>query len=181
MNKKFSVSCLLDILVYGLLAILLTLLQTVLLPRFPIYDALPDIAVGALCCIGIYRGDRYGAVFGLVVGLLIDALGGIGLSVLPIYYTLAGMICGRVGANTREKKQFAAYLISVPTLCLTRTAISFIMNIISYYGSVNLTKLCLYTLLPEYISDIILCIPVFLLVKLFDIPLNLARKRGGLY
>ncbi len=181
MNKNFSLDYLLDILIYGLLAILLAVLQTTLLPRFQIYNALPDIIIGAVCCIGVYRRENISALFGLFAGLCVEALGSTGLSLLPLFYTFAGYVCGRVGTNAREKAHFAAFLISLPLLCLSRTVLSFFNHFINYFGNLDFKQLFLFTILPEYIYTLVMCFPVFLLVKLFEIPLNATRKRGGLY
>ena len=137
--------------------------------------------LGALCCIGIYRGENYAAPIGLFAGLCIDGLGSTGVSLLPLFYTLIGYFCGRVGANTRNGKQFAAYLLTFPLFCLARSAVTFVLNIIFYFGSIEWERFLLRTLLAEYVYTLILCIPVLLLVKLFELPTGFFRKKGGSY
>lgn len=179
MNNKFSWIKLLDIPIYFLLAVVLALLQTTLFVRLPVYNGLPDILFGAVCCIGICRGQLYGAAFGLFAALCVDGLGSTGISLLPLFYTLIGCVCGNIGSNTREGKYFSAYLVTLPLLCLTRTALSFILNIITYFGSIDWTDLLLKTVLPEYLYTLALCIPVFFAVKLFELPLTLIKRNGG--
>ena len=179
MNKNINAGIIFDITFYGILLVLLSVLQTTLMPRLQIHDVIPDIIVGAVCCIGIYRGDRCAAIFGLIAGLCSDALGNIGLSLLPLFYTIVGFFSGNVGENAREKARFAAFLITIPAVCLARTALSFLYQIISYHQTIKLGQLFLHTLLPEFIYTLCICIPTFLLVRLFDIPLNFLRKRGG--
>ncbi|MBE6718869.1 MAG: rod shape-determining protein MreD [Ruminococcaceae bacterium] len=179
MNKHFNAGIIFDILLYGTLLILLSVLQTTLIPRFPIYDSVPDIMLGAVCCIGIYRKEKCAAVFGLIAGLCSDALGSVGLSLLPLFYTLVGYFSGLIGDNAREKARFAAFLITIPAVSFAKIALSFFHHIINYYETIELGQLFLYTLLPEFVYTLFLCIPSFLLVKLFDIPLNILRKRGG--
>lgn len=181
MSKNFRMIYVFDAIVYGALLILLTVLQTTFIYRYPLHNVLPDLMLGAVCCIGIYRGEKHAALFGLFSGLFTDALGSVGVSLLPLFYTLAGYFCGIVGNNARKQKKFFAFLLCIPALCFFREVISFINQTITYFGSINLKQLLLHTILPEYIYNIIACIFVFLLVKLFDIPLNIARKRGGLY
>ena len=181
MNKKFSIGYVLDVIVYGAVLILLTVLQTTFIYRYSLYNVIPDLMLGAVCCIGIYRGEKHAALFGLFAGLFTDALGSVGLSLLPLFYTLSGYLCGIVGNNAKRKAKFFAYLLCLPVLCFAREVISFINHFITYFETVNIGQLLLYTILPEYVYNLIACIFVFLLVKLFDIPLNIARKRGGLY
>ena len=183
MNKNFSFSIgfLLDILVYGLLTVVLAVLQTTLVPRFPIYDATPDIMIGAIAFLGIYRGERTAALFGLSAGLCIDGLSSVGVSFLPLFYCLAGFVCGSVGKAARENARFAAFLVTIPLFSLSKTLITFLSFIIRYKNALDYGRYMLYTFLPEFISTLALCIPIFLIVKLFDLPLKIARDGGGLY
>lgn len=181
MNKSFTWGYLLDILVYGLLAAFLAVLQTTLIPRIGIFNAFPDLVIGAICCIGIYREEEIAALFGLIAGLAVEALGSTGISVLPLFYMLMGYVCGRVGAGTRENAQISAFVITVPFICVARTVFSLLSHILHYLGTVDLMTLLLYTLLPELIYDLIVCIPVYLIVKFFELPVYIARKRGSLY
>ena len=181
MNKKFGVGFFLNIAFYSLLAIVLAVLQTTLLPRFQIYEAFPDLMIGAVCCIGIYRGENTAALFGLLAGLIVESTGNAkGLSLLPLFYTLAGYISGRIGFSAKENARFPAYLVSVPFFCLARTALTVLYHVVRYFKSVDVLQLLLYTALPEFFYTLCLCVPVFFFVKLFDIPLNFIRKRGGL-
>lgn len=181
MNKFFKIGYVFDSIVYGALLILLTVLQTTFIYRYSLHNILPDLMLGAVCCIGIYRGEKYAALFGLFSGLFTDALGSVGVSLLPLFYTLTGYFCGIIGNNAKNEKKFFAFLLCLPALCFLREVISFVNHIIAYFESINLGQLLLHTILPEYVYNLVACILVFLLVKLFDIPLNIARKRGGLY
>jgi len=181
MNKRFSLGSVLDIAVYGILAAIMAVLQTTLMHRIPVYGAIADIVIGAVCCIGIYRGENTAAAFGLFAGLCVDALGTTGVSLLPLFYTLTGYVCGRIGTNAREGARFTANLITVPFLCLARTLFSLLNHIINYFGDIDFGILFLYILLPELIYTAVVCIPVFIIVKFFEIPVIIARKRGGLY
>lgn len=181
MNKRFSFGILADILIYALLGAFLALLQTTLMPRLQIYYAVPDLLIGAVCCIGIYKGENTAAAFGLFGGLCVEALGSTGLSLLPLFYTIAGLVCGLIGNNAREKARFAAFLITFPLLCLARVVYSLLLTLVNYWGSIQPKTLFLYTLLPELIYTVAVCIPVFLIVKLFEYPVYAARKKGGIY
>ena len=181
MNKHFSLGSILDIVVYGIFAAIMAVLQTTLMPRIPVYGAIADIVIGAVCCIGIYRGENKAGAFGLFAGLCVDALGTTGVSLLPLFYTLVGYVCGRIGANAREGARFSAYLITIPFVCLARTLFSFLNHIINYFGDIDFGILFLYILLPEFVYTLVVCIPVFVIVKFFEIPIIIARKRGGLY
>lgn len=180
-NKSSFLSIVLDVVIYGILGAFLAVLQTTLMPRLSVFYAVADIIIGAVCCIGIYRGEKTAAIFGLWAGLCAEALGSTDISLLPLFYTLVGYVCGRIGFNAKNNARFAAFLVTLPLLCLSRTAFSLIFHLIRYFESIDFKMLFLYTLLPEFIYTLIVCIPVFILVKVFEFPVYILRKRGGLY
>ena len=180
-NKTSYLSIILYTIIYGLLGAFLAVLQTTLMPRLSVFYAVADIIIGAVCCVGIYKGENTSAIFGLWAGLCVEALGSTDISLLPLFYTLAGYVCGRIGFNAKKNAHFAAYLVTIPLLCLSRTAFSLIFHLLRYFESIDYKMLFLHTLLPEFIYTLIVCIPVFIVVKAFELPIYILRKRGGLY
>ena len=178
MNKHISLGLIFDIIFYGAFVILLTILQTSFLPRLEMFGAFPDIIIGSVCCIGIYRGENFGALFGLIAALFVEALGSTGVSLLPIFYTVIGYISGRIGHNAHPKAHFSAFIICVPVLCLSRTVLSLLNHFIVYGNGIEWKSLFLDILIPEYIFTVLLCIPSYILFRIFDLPLYFARKRG---
>lgn len=183
MNKDYtsSIGIIFDVLVYGVFAALLAILQTTLVPRIPIYDAIPDIIIGAIAFLGIYRGEKTAALFGLFAGLCVDGLSSVGVSFLPLFYCIGGFVCGNVGKAAKENARFAAFLVTIPAFSLCRTLITFIKHLISYSSALDYKHYGLFIALPEFVSTLLLCIPVFLITLLFDSPLQYARKKGWLY
>lgn len=183
MNKNYTsgIGIIFDVLVYGLFAIILSILQTTLIPRMHIYDATPDILIGAIAFLGIYRGEKTAALFGLLAGLCVDGLGSVGVSFLPLFYCIGGFICGNVGRAAKENARFAAFLVTIPAFCFFRTLITFVKYLIEYTNTLDFAYYGLYIALPEFVSTLCLCIPVFLVTLLFDSPLQYARKKGWLY
>lgn len=170
----------LKIIVYGLLTVLLSVLQTTLMPRLCLFGVFPDIIIVAVCCVGIYSGENTAALFGLISGLASTALGSVGVSVEPLFYVFVGYFCGKVGVNARYNRRFWAYVISVPFVCFVRVIISFINFQIEYFKSVEYGRLFLTNLLPEFCYTLIIAVPVFVLVWLFELPLSRFDK-GDLY
>ena len=180
-NKTSYLSIVLNIVIYGILGAFLAVLQTTLMPRLSVFYAVSDIIIGAVCCIGLYKGETTAALFGLWTGLCVEALGSTDVSLLPLFYTLVGYVCGRIGFTAKTNARFAAYLVTLPLLCLSRTAFSFLFHLMRYFKSIDYKMLFLHTLLPEFIYTLVVCIPVFVLVKAFEFPIYIIRKRGGLY
>ena len=181
MNKNFNLGYILDILIYGAFAVFIAILQTTLLPRLRFFSALPDLAVGAVFCIGLYRNENYGAIFGLVTALFVDSLGSFGLSLLPLFYTLCGYVGGRVGSNAKENKKGLAFLISALPLAFSSVVLSFINYMSRFFPAIDYKQLFFNNLSFEFVSTFFACFIAFILFKLFDLPLYFARKRGSLY
>ena len=183
MSKKFTfdVGIFPDILFYGLLGILLVILQTTLVPRFAIYDATPDIIIGAIAFLGIYRDEKVASIFGLVMGLCVDALTTTGLSFLPLFYCILGFVCGYVGKASKNNARFAAFLVTIPWLSLSRVAITFLYNVINYQAKLDYMRYLTHTAIPELVSTLVLCLPVFLITSIFNLPVSHRGKRGGSY
>jgi len=175
MNR--SAAILLKIIIYALLTATIVILQTSLMPRLSVFGVIPDLLVGAVAAVGVYQGKKTGAVFGLISGLTVEALGGYGLSVLPVLYTFIGLICGIVGDNARPESYFAAYLITLPAVCLSRSLVTILHILIKNRFDIVLDALFLKTVIPEYIYTLLTCIPIFIIVKLFELPIrNIERE-----
>ena len=183
MNKNYTsnIGIIFDVLVYGLFAIILTVLQTTLVPRMPIYDATFDILIGAIAFLGIYRGEKTAALFGLFAGLCIDGLNSVGVSFLPLFYCIGGFVCGNIGKAAKENARFAAFLVTIPAFCFCRTLITFVKYLIEYKNALDYAYYGLHIALPEFVSTLVLCIPMFFISRIFDSPLMYARKKGWLY
>ena len=183
-NGKYSVNdapVFLKIIIYGILTVLFAVLQTTLMPRLCLFGVFPDVVIVAVCCVGIYDGERSASLFGLVCGLVVAALGSVGISFEPFVYVLVGYFCGRVGVNARYNRRFLAYLVSLPAVCLVRTLISFINFHIQYFGSIEYLRLFSEILLPEFCYTLIIAVPVFVLVWLFELPILTKTSRRDMY
>lgn len=183
MSKKFSfdIGIFADILFYGLLGILLVILQTTLIPRISIFDASPDIIIGAIAFLGIYRDEKVASIFGLSMGLCIDALTTTGISLLPLFYCILGFVCGQVGKASKNNTRFAAFLVTIPALSLSKVFVTFIYALIDYQAKLDYMRYLTHTALPEFVSTLVICIPVFLLTGLFNLPVRSFGRRGGQY
>lgn len=63
--------------------------------KFKFFGAVPSYLLVLTVAAGFFEGEKTGSVVGLASGFVSDALGGVGISVLPIFYTLLGWGIGR--------------------------------------------------------------------------------------
>ena len=183
MSKRFSfdIGIFADILFFGLLGILLVILQTTLIPRVSIFDASPDIILGAIAFLGICRDEKIASIFGLTMGLCVDALTTTGLSFLPLFYCILGFVCGQIGKASKNNTRFAAFLVTIPALSLSRVFVTFLYALIDYNSKIDYIRFLTHTALPEFVSNLVICIPVFFITGLFNLPVKSFGNRGGQY
>jgi rod shape-determining protein MreD len=87
-----------NLLFYLVLWLLLTLLQTVLLPLFPIFRFMYDLQIPLVLFLGLFRPLRESIVAVVIIALVMDGLSGgpFGLY-CTTYFWLFGLVTGLVG------------------------------------------------------------------------------------
>ena len=83
------------IIAYGAAVFLLAVFQSSVASRFQFFGATPAYLLALTAAAAFFDGENTGAAVGLGAGFCSDALGGVGISVLPIFYTLLGWFIGR--------------------------------------------------------------------------------------
>ena len=80
---------------YAALILLLVPLQVVFVDRISLFDIRPDLALVAVCLIGLYRGEMDALLAGIAIGFAQDLLSGGGqwgnLCLKPILGLIAGL------------------------------------------------------------------------------------------
>ena len=131
----------------SLLLILLSVLQVTVFARHSLFGATPDLVLCAVLCVGFFLGRHAGAITGIGAGVLIEALGGSGITLLPVAYLLVGYVAGYY-ARVLAAKQFASYLVFLVFSLLLREGIT-LTYICLHYSSFHLIHVFIFTLLPE--------------------------------
>lgn len=79
--------------IYLVLIFILAIFQT---SPINIFGHTPDALLALVCAIGFIFGRGYGAIFGLISGVMVWLLGGVGFTLIPILYVLCGYLCGEL-------------------------------------------------------------------------------------
>ena len=111
--------------VYTFFSISLICTVSSFLPALGYRGAAPDLILCATIAIAYYEGERAAAIFGMLSGYALEAVGSTGFSILPVFYMLAGCVCALLFLNILGKN-IGAYLIYVAAFSLVRAAISLI-------------------------------------------------------
>ena len=111
--------------VYTLFSISLICTVSSFLPGLGYRGAAPDLILCATIALAYYEGERAAAIFGMLSGYVLEAVGSTGFSVLPLFYMLVGCVCAMFFLSILGKN-IGAYLIYVALFSLVRAAISLI-------------------------------------------------------
>ena len=112
-------------LVYTIYSLLLVSFVTSFLPAFGYRGAAPDLILCATIAVSYCERERAAAVFGMLSGFLLEAVGSTGITLLPLFYMVVGCVCAIFFVNILGKN-IGAYLIYVAGFSLVRAAISII-------------------------------------------------------
>lgn len=112
-------------LAFPLLILLIVPVQTLLLPRFGLWGAVPDLALVAIFLIGFRYGELVGLWTGMGIGLLFDmiSLGSVGVNFL--LRSAVGFGAGLLGRTVLD--------MTVPVLFATVTVLSLVQDLAAYY------------------------------------------------
>ncbi len=125
------------------------------------FGASPALAFIFVCAIGFVFGERSGAIFGIIGGVLIDSLGFSGFMISPVLYMISGYLCGRLVGWFLSKNlpSFMVYGLIVGIVKGIFTL--FVIGIIS--TEFDLFYILAKITVPEYFATMICVLPVYLI------------------
>ena len=152
------------------LLIFFALLQTTFFHRFTPFGKIPDLMLVFVIAIGVYEGEKWGSVMGLVAAFIIQALGssGTGPELLSLLYMPAGCAAGLLS------KYYLRHTFPVnAAYILIATLIKEIFTVISAMATLNADLIDVITKIavPEYFSTVLISplpfLSVWILFKKF--------------
>ena len=139
-------------------------LQTTLFARIRVFGAIPDLAYVTLILIAYFCGREVGAVTGIAAGFAVDALGSVGISLLPVLYLFCGYVCGHF-TRAVQPKRFVPYLTVLAAAIPVRTVITLIYICINY-STIHILELMVQNLLPEAAGTLLAALFLYYPVKM---------------
>lgn len=154
----------------SVMTVLLSSLQVSLLARVRPFGATPDLMICLVLCIFYFWGKYAGAITGIAAGFVIEAIGGQGISILPLVYMLYGYIGGAY-ARAVYPKRMVPYLFYLFCGLLLRAAVTLFCAAIMW-DKVHVPSILLYSVLPEIggtaIAGCLLYLPMKVICYLVD-------------
>lgn len=145
-----TVSEIVKYIVYALLGLTFILLQISFFPRVKVFGATPDVLIAAVFSVAMFENERVGAVFGLAVGFIAEAAGGVGVSLLPLVYMLVGYICGIV-ASEYYKRSVLLFLIFDAGALLVRMFTT-LLYVVFTWNVIDVSVIIPQVLIPEALA-----------------------------
>ncbi len=137
-------------LIIGGMILLFAILQTTVFSRFAPFGATPDLMLALVIAIGTTEGERWGGATGLAAAFLIEAMGGTGITLLPLLYMPVGYTVG-VLCTEYLRDSIVIRLIYTFGAGILRAVITAVYVNISF-DKVDAGLLFSSILIPEYFS-----------------------------
>lgn len=148
--------------VIGLTLFFLSIIQTSVLARAKPFGATPDLMISVVVTFAVYLGCHPGAITGIAAGFLVDALTGVGFSILPLVYFLLGYIIGYY-AKVQSFPKYLYDLICLAISLIVRGITSLAYTALSagsFHFPTFLVKLALPEMLGTFIFGIVIFFPI---------------------
>ena len=157
------------IIIFGLVAFFVCIVQCSFFSRLKPFGATPDITLGAIAAIIMLDNKKTAAVYAVGAGYFLDAIGATPPSLSPVFYLLTVAVLGFITEKMMPSLlSFSAVML--PKVCL-RAVFTYISLWISL-GAFPPPVYLLSVILPEMLSTFIFCLPVYFLIKLCMLPIG---------
>lgn len=131
----------------SILVLLVSVIQVSICTRLSIFGATPDLMICTVLCVAFFVGRYAGAITGIGAGFLIEAMGSVGISLLPIFYLFLGYVAGHY-SRAIHPKRYTIYLFYLLFAVIFRMMIT-LTYVALTYESFHLPEVTKLILLPE--------------------------------
>ncbi len=158
------------ILCFAFLILMMGVLQTSFFGRIKWFGAVPDLILVTVLCISFFSGRYAGAIVGTAGGFFIEAIGGSGISLLPVAWMLLGYLVGHFSHTVWQKKYYF-YLFYLLCALFARAVLTVIYACLTY-ETIHLPTILLCAVLPEMaataICGLVLYFPIGALCRVLE-------------
>ncbi|MBR2334792.1 MAG: hypothetical protein IKA62_01035 [Clostridia bacterium] len=125
------------------------------------FRASPALTFMFVCAIGFVFGERSGAIFGIIGGVFIDALGFSGFLISPVLYMLSGYLCGRLVGWFLSKNLPSFMVYGLIAGAVKGIFTLFVIGVVS--TEFDLLHILSKITVPEYFATVLCIFPVYLI------------------
>lgn len=148
---------------YGIMLMLLSLLQTSFFPVISEKLA-PDLVMAAVVAVSFFEGEKTAGICGLAGGFMIYAMTGCAVPFEMLFYTLTGYLCG-VLIRYLLKRNFVSYMVFLTASYAVK---ALFMLLSARVNSLNISFVRLMT--DEWLAGLLptlaLAVPLYLIIRI---------------
>lgn len=165
--------------IYAVMCVFFILLQVSFFSRLRPFGSVPDILIVTVAMIGMFENERAGAIFGVAVGFVSEALATTGITLLPLIYMCVGYFAGIIAADY-YKKSVLLFLICDAGVVAVR-AFTTLIYVVLTWDIVDISVVIPRVLIPELFSTLVMSpLPAMLLCIVWRIFRGEEVKKPGL-
>ena len=157
--KRFGI-----ILSLVLIFLVIYFLQSNFFSWFTIYGVKPNLLVLFILIIGLFMGKRYGLLYGVGLGLIIDSLIGRNIGVSSVMLGVVGIMGGYIDENFSKDSRITVMAMVAVTTIFFELGQYVIQSFILSYDSIEMNVFA-RILLIETLYNIILTVILYPLIK----------------
>ena len=148
---------------WAFFVLLLSVMQTSLLPLIAFHGASADFLLLFAVSFGFIRGMRLGVLAGFLAGLLQDLLSGTFLGMNTLTKMLAGLIAGALSDRVFKEQMFLPVVSSVVAAVASYFILALLMLLLGY--RFNLIENAQYMLVPFILYQLVFSYPVHAITR----------------
>ena len=141
-------------LVYFVMVFLVTLFQTSFLAVIEPFGAVPDLVLLFSVGAGYFCGSLVGGIFGVAAGAMASTMGGVGATVMPLFYCAIGAFVGFLVDSFLAGK-FTVWMLYVAVAAAVKGGFS-LASIIFRSGDVQFFAAIWRTVISEFVATLVL-------------------------
>ncbi len=160
--------------IYTLMLLMVGAAQCSFFARLTFLPATPDLMLGVVVAVALIDSPMAGAAVAVGGGFVIDAIGGVGVSLSPLIYLAIAVVSGLLSGKFMVR-WVSFDILLLPALFLRSVAT--MIGAMLFAGSLDPKVLLLELLLPELLVTALFCLPLYVVVRLCTLPLKDRRDR----
>ena len=161
-----------EYILFSLFFLTILTLQTTVLPFYKIFGTIPELTFCAVLCYAMFMGEKKGAIAGLIMGILYDAVSS-NMSFNAILFMLCAYMTGVLIATTLRRALSTAFVITALGILIQNLLIYFLLLFLSNGSSFLFAFKTV--VLPKFIVSMIFVFPIYSITKKIYIKCNYKR------
>jgi len=149
-------------------------LQSTLFPEIAILGVAPDTALVFIVSYAILRREIEGALFGMFVGFMQDASGGMFIGIFALLGFVTGYVCGKPFKNFFKDNYFLPFAVVI--LASLAHQLALYITTILFTGQVNFFFYARTIILPKTVYTALLAIPLYAFLHFINSRLERHEK-----